>query len=187
VALAPRLSASGYSTVDLTHLAFADWDGLEDQWPVVAVISADQRHRIARLRQNFVGLPILLDMVNNRVHASPECLLSDADDFWLSGSAPSYLLMRLRLHITLSQRKPDRPSLLRLNNEDLCLDPSTREVWRGERSLSPTAREFMLLLTVLRHQGCVLSRDQLLHQVWQDERSTSGNVVEVYVRLAPKT
>ena len=40
----------------------------------------------------------------------------------------------------------------------------------------------MVLLSLLHHQGCVLSRDQLLHPVWQDERATSGNVVEVYVR-----
>ena len=53
LALAPRLSASGYSTVDLKHLAFAYWDGLEDQWPLAAVLSADQRNRIARLREKL--------------------------------------------------------------------------------------------------------------------------------------
>ena len=107
---------------------------------------------------------------------------SGADDFWLSGSAPSDLLMRLRLLNILSQRNPSRPSLLRLNNEDLCLDLSTHEVWRGERSLSRTAWVFMLLLTLLQRQGCVLSRNQFLQQVWEDERASSGNLVEVYVR-----
>ena len=106
VALAPRLLASGYSAVDLMHLAFADWDGLDDQVPVAAVLSADHGHLIAMLRQSFVGLSILLDLVDDSVHARSECLLSGADDFWLSGSSPSDLLMRLRLHSTLSQRKP---------------------------------------------------------------------------------
>ena len=182
VALAPRLSASGYSTVDLTSLAVAEWDGLEDQGPVAAILSADQRHRIAMLRQSFVGLPILLDLVDDSVVARSEFLQTGADDFWLSGSAPSDLLMRLRLHSTLSQRQPSRSSLLQLKNGDLGLDPSTREVWRGDRSLYLTTREFMLLLTLLQHQGCVLNREQLLQKVWQDERASSGNVVEVYVR-----
>ena len=44
-----------------------------------------------------------------------------------------------------------------------------------------TAREFMLLEVLLRRRGQVLSRDLLLQEVWQGERSSS-NVVEVYVR-----
>ena len=182
VALAPRLSASGYSTVDLTSLEFTDWVRLKNQGPVAAVFAADQRHRIAEFRHRFSGLPLLLDLVVDSVDARAELLHTGADDFWLSGSAPSDLLMRLRLHCTLSQRQPSRPSLLQLNNDDLCLDPSTREVWRGGRALDLTTREFMLLLTLLQHQGRVLSRDQLLMLVWQDERASSGNVVEVYVR-----
>jgi DNA-binding response OmpR family regulator len=182
VVLAPRLSASGYSAVDLTNLAVADWDGLKNQGPVAAVLAADQRHRIALLRHRFAGLPLLLDLVVDSVDDRAEFLQTGADDFWLSGSGPSDLLMRLRLHCTLSQRQPSRPSLLQLKNDDLCLDPSTREVWRGGRSLNLTAREFMLLLTLLHHKGRILSRDQLMPQVWQDERASSGNVVEVYVR-----
>ena len=182
LALAPRLSASGYSTVDLTDFEFTEWAGLKNQGPVAAVLAADQRHRIAELRHRFSRLPILLDLVDDSVDARAEFLHTGADDFWLSGSAPSDLLMRLRLHCTLSQRQPSRPSLLQLKNDDLCLDPSTREVWRGGRSLDLTTREFMLLHTLLQHQGHVLSREQLLQQVWQDERANSGNVVEVYVR-----
>ena len=182
LALAPRLSASGYSTVDLTDFEFTEWAGLKNQGPVAAVLAADQRHRIAELRHRFSRLPILLDLVDDSVDARAEYLHTGADDFWLSGSAPSDLLMRLRLHCTLSQRQPSRPSLLQLKNDDLCLDPSTREVWRGGRALDLTTREFMLLHTLLQHQGHVLSREQLLQQVWQDERANSGNVVEVYVR-----
>ena len=44
-----------------------------------------------------------------------------------------------------------------------------------------TAREFTLLQALLRRSGRVLSRDELLQEVWQGERSSS-NVVEVYVR-----
>jgi hypothetical protein len=70
VALAPRLSASGYSTVNLTNLDFTDWAGLTNQRPVAAVFAADQRHRIAEFRHRFAGLPILLDLVDDSVDAS---------------------------------------------------------------------------------------------------------------------
>ena len=160
VALAPRLLASGYSTVDLTNLELTDWAGLKNQGPVAAVLAADQRHRIALLRHRFAGLPLLLDLVVDSEDARAEFLQTCADELWLSGSGPSDLLMRL--HCTLSQRQPSRPSLLQLKNDDLCLDPSTREIWLGGRSLNLTTREFMLLLTLLQHQGRVLSRDHLL-------------------------
>ena len=44
-----------------------------------------------------------------------------------------------------------------------------------------TAREYMLLQVLMRRSGRVFSRDELMREVWQDERSGS-NVVEVYVR-----
>ena len=101
VALAPRLLASGYSTVDLTNLELTDWAGLKNQGPVAAVLAAEQRHAIPLLRHRCAGLPLLLDLVVDSVDARAEFLQTGADDFWLSGSAPSDLLMRLRLHCTL--------------------------------------------------------------------------------------
>ena len=88
VALAPRLSASGYSAVDLTNLAVADWDGLKNQGPVAAVLAADQRQRIALLRHRFAGLPLLLDLVLDSVNARAEFLQTGADDFGCPGVHP---------------------------------------------------------------------------------------------------
>ena len=87
--------------------------------------------------------------------------------------------MRLRLHRTIQQRSGQRPALLEL--DDLSVDLPNRTVRRGERVVALTAREFMLLQVLLRRRGRVLSRDFLLQEVWQGERSRS-NVVEVYVR-----
>ena len=64
---------------------------------------------------------------------------------------------------------------------DLSLDPATRQVRRAGRTVALTAREFALLLVLMRSPGQVFSREQLLQEVWQDERANS-NVVEVYVR-----
>ena len=72
-----------------------------------------------------------------------------------------------------------RPALVQL--DDLSVDPTSRTVRRGGREVALTAREFMLLQVLLQRRGQVLSRDLLLQEVWQGERSSS-NVVEVYVR-----
>jgi DNA-binding response OmpR family regulator len=45
-----------------------------------------------------------------------------------------------------------------------------------------TAREYALLLLLMEHSGQVLSRDQILREVWHDQQSAASNVIEVYVR-----
>jgi DNA-binding response OmpR family regulator len=65
---------------------------------------------------------------------------------------------------------------------DLSLDPVSRSVKRGPRLVALTAREYQLLLLLLERQGTVVSRELILRRVWNDDRRTSSNVIEVYVR-----
>ena len=179
VALAPRLAASGYVTFDWLSSGPSAHAAEPGESPVAAVLAADQAALIQDLRSRFGAMPILLDLERDSVEARAACLGSGADDFWLSEIGPSDLLLRLRLHRTIQQRSGQRPALLEL--DDLSVDPANRTVRRGDRVVALTAREFMLLQVLLRRRGQVLSRELLLQEVWQGERSSS-NVVEVYVR-----
>ena len=179
VALAPRLAASGYSTVDWLSAGVASSTVQVGEEPLAAVLAADQAAKVRDLRQRFRGMPILLDLKQDSVDARAACLCAGADDFWLSSIGPSDLLLRLRLHRTVQARLGQRPTLLELG--DLSLDPATRQVRRAGRTVALTAREFALLLVLMRSPGQVFSREQLLQEVWRDERASS-NVVEVYVR-----
>ena len=180
LALAQRLTASGYSTVDWLSAGFTACGASQGKEPSAAILDADQSALIADLRQRFGSMPILLDLVNDSVDARAGCLCLGADDFWLSTGPPSDLLLRLRLHRSLRSRHGGKASCLQF--EDLRLDPLTRSVHRAGRPIGLTAREFALLLLFLQHPGRVLSRDELLRLVWRDETATSSNVVEVYVR-----
>jgi DNA-binding response OmpR family regulator len=60
--------------------------------------------------------------------------------------------------------------------------PSRHEVRRGQRLIPLTAREYALLLLLIEHSGQVLSREQILRQVWHDQQGAASNVIEVYVR-----
>ena len=171
LALAPRLSASGYATVD--------WPNADGAEPMAAVLAADQAPLIRDLRQRFGPMPILLDLEQDSVAARAQALRSGADDFWLSGVGTSDLLLRLRLHRTIQMREGRRP--LQLQYQDISLDPAARQVRRAGRELALTAREYALLLVMIKRPGHVFSREQLLREVWNDQRSNS-NVVEVYVR-----
>ena len=179
VALAPRLSASGYTTVDWLSAGVTSSCGVAGDEPLAAVLGADQIDLIAELRQRFGAMTILLDLEQDSVEARANALRCGADDFWLSGLGPSDLLLRLRLHRTIQAREGRRPQQLQL--QDLSLDPVTRQVRRAGRELALTAREYALLVVMMKRPGHVFSREQLMREVWNDE-STNSNVVEVYVR-----
>ena len=179
LSLAPRLAASGYATLDWLSAGASAHASEPGESPVAAVLAANQAVLIQDLRNRFGAMPILLDLEQDSVEARAACLGSGADDFWLSEIGPSDLLLRLRLHRTIQQRLGQRPALLQV--DDLSLDPATRMVRRGGRVVVLTAREFTLLQVLLRRSGRVLSRNELIHEVWRGERSSS-NVVEVYVR-----
>ena len=179
VALAPRLSASGYTTVDWLSAGVTSSCGVAGDEPLAAVLGADQIDLIAELRQRFGAMTILLDLEQDSVEARAHALRCGADDFWLSGLGPSDLLLRLRLHRTIQAREGRRPQQLQL--QDLRLDPVTREVRRAGRELALTAREYALLVVMMKSPGHVFSREQLMREVWNDE-SANSNVVEGYVR-----
>ena len=181
VALAPRLSASGYTTVDWLSAGVTSSCGVAGDEPLAAVLGADQIDLIAELRQRFGAMTILLDLEQDSVQARANALRCGADDFWLSGLGPSDLLLRLRLHRTIQARAVRRPQQLQLQLQDLSLDPVTRQVRRAGRELALTAREYALLVVMMKRPGHVFSREQLMREVWNDETANS-NVVEVYVR-----
>ena len=182
IAVAPRLTASGYVTVDWLSAGVTSGCGSAESSdsPLAAILSADQADLIPDLRHRFGAMPILLDLEQDGVEARSACLRSGADDFWLSFTGPSDLLLRLRLHRSLRQRQLQRPPLMQF--DDLILDPFTHQVHRGSRAVELTVREFALLRTLLGRCGHVFSREELLQEVWSDERAASRNVVEVYVR-----
>jgi DNA-binding response OmpR family regulator len=64
---------------------------------------------------------------------------------------------------------------------DLHIDTATREVRRGTREISLTAREYELLEFMARNHRRVLSRDLLLSEVWGQEFGIETNVVDVYI------
>ena len=69
----------------------------------------------------------------------------------------------------------------RLQFADLSLDPDTREVLRAGRPISLTRTEFALLELLLANPRRVLSRAQILEQVWGYDFPTTGNALEVYI------
>jgi len=129
------------------------------------------------LRGQGRELPILilsaLDEVGDRVAG----LQAGADDYLVKPFAVDELVARLR---ALLRRRPE-PLSVPLQAGDVVVDPARHVARRGDRDLELTRREFELLETFVRHVGIVLSREQLLSQVWGYDFAVDGNVVDVFV------
>src|SRR6267142_363568 len=104
-------------------------------------------------------------------------LNAGADDYLTKPFAFAELLARL--HALLRRSELTRPVLLTV--EDLTLDPRSHQVVRGGVPLSLTPKEYAILETLMRHAGEVVSRVYLGEHVWEDERDSLMNLVDVHV------
>ncbi|TCO58343.1 response regulator transcription factor [Actinocrispum wychmicini] len=136
-----------------------------------------------QLRSTGDDLPILVltarDLVSDRVAG----LDAGADDYLPKPFALEELLARLRalLRRTAAEKAAVDKAEPMLKFADLELDPGTRDVRRGDRSISLTRTEFSLLELLLTHPKQVLTRSRILEEVWGYDFPTSGNALEVYV------
>ncbi|WP_298708114.1 response regulator transcription factor [Chitinophaga sp.] len=107
-----------------------------------------------------------------------------ADDYLVKPFKLAELSARIR---TLTRRatKPQAPqNALRL--ADLVVDLDKKSVWRASKSIVLTATEFRLLECLLRSRGNVLSRVQILEEVWGIDFNMGTNVVDVYINYLRK-
>jgi len=136
-----------------------------------------------RLRAGEPNLPILLLTAKDRVPDRVAGLDAGADDYLIKPFAFDELLARIRA--LLRRARPLEGDTFSF--ADLTLDPRTREVTRGARSIELTTKEFDLLEYLLRHPRQVLTRDQIFSAVWGSDYLGGSNVIDVRVmRLREK-
>jgi two-component system, OmpR family, response regulator MprA len=129
-----------------------------------------------RLREDG-DVPILILTARDALDSRVEGLDSGADDYLVKPFDRDELLARMR---ALLRRRPPRGSAFVVVG-DLRLNPDTREVFRGERRLDLTAREFELLEYLMRNARIVVSRQALLDEVWGYHPFAETNTVDVFI------
>ena len=144
----------------------------------VVLPDLDGREVAARLRGGGLDTPICILSARDQVADRVAGLQAGADDYLVKPFAMEELVARL--HALLRRGAPAAVGEL-LVAGDLRLDPARRLASRGGAELDLTRREFDLLEAFLRHPGLVLSRTQLLEQVWGYDWEADGNVVDVFV------
>ena len=129
------------------------------------------------LREHRMVAPVLLLTARDSVPDRVTGLDLGADDYLTKPFAFNEFLARVRA--LLRRRAGQRNPVLQLS--DLRLDPATRLVTRGGRTISLTAREYALLEYLLRNAGRVLTRPMLAEHVWGIDFDAESNVIDVYV------
>ncbi len=178
------LAFNGY-TVDLAEDGVEALEAIASERPDAVVLDVmmprlDGLEVCRQLRSTGDDLPILVLTARDSVSERVSGLDAGADDYLPKPFALEELLARLRALLRRTGPEDAGDGAV-LTFADLTLDPSTREVHRGNRPISLTRTEFSLLEMLIANPRRVLTRSRILEEVWGFDFPTSGNALEVYV------
>ncbi|MFI1621251.1 response regulator transcription factor [Streptomyces lydicus] len=129
------------------------------------------------LRAEDMSTPVLILTAKDGEYDEADALDLGADDYLTKPF--SFVVLLARIRALLRRSSPQRSPVL--NAGDLWLDPGAHRCGRGERTVELTPREFGLLEFLLRHPDTVVSKSELLSEVWDAWFDGDPNIVEVYI------
>lgn len=130
-----------------------------------------------QIRKKNIQTPVMMltakDAVNDKV-AGLDC---GADDYMTKPFSFEEFLARIR---ALLRRKQD--SLVELRYGVLRIDTLSHKVYAGEKEMNLRPKEYAILLYLLRNKGRVLSRTQIIENVWGYDFNPNTNIVDVHIK-----
>ncbi len=130
------------------------------------------------LRSEGDWTPILMLTAKDGELDEAEALDGGADDYLTKPF--SHVVLVARLRALLRRRTGERPGSL--HAAGLTLDLAAKRCWCGEAEVKLTAREMEMLEFLIRHEGTVVSKREILDSVWDFDFEGDPNIVEVYVK-----
>ena len=176
------LRANGFTTTviedgrDALHLA--ESGGFDLLVLDMGLSGLDGLDVLRDLRAGGSRLPVIILSARDNIEDKVAGLDGGADDYVSKPFSFEELLARVRVRL----RQDPAPETTVIRVGAAALDLRTRLLLVGDRTVELTAREFAMAEVFFRHPGQVLSRRQLLSNVWGYDASAGSNVVEVYVR-----
>ena len=134
---------------------------------------------LARMRERGSSLPVVVLTARDSVETTMGALEGGADDYMPKPFRFDELAARIRLRLRARASDPADSNVLELG--PLRLDLRMRQLHVDGTPVELSAREFTLCETFLRNSGQVLTREQLLSNVWGYDFDPGSNVVDVYV------
>ncbi|MEU4242876.1 response regulator transcription factor [Actinoplanes sp. NPDC026619] len=176
------LTAEGY-TVDVTHdghtgLEHALSEGYQAVILDLMLPRMNGYQVCARLRELGVGTPVLMLTAKDGEYDEAEALDTGADDYLTKPFSYVVLLARVRALL----RRGGEPRPVRLTVGDLVVDQARRACSRGPTPITLTAKQFSVLACLARRANAVVSKAEILDEVWDAAYEGDLNIVEVYIR-----
>lgn len=137
---------------------------------------------LKEIRERKLTLPVLFLTARDAVEDRVKGLDSGADDYLTKPFSFEELMARIRM--LLRRNSEDKSDILITG--DLKLELSAHRVFRGDREIFLSAREFAVLECLMRNKGMVLSRNQLESHVWDYNFEGGSNIIDVYIRYLRK-
>ncbi|GFH40682.1 response regulator transcription factor [Lactococcus insecticola] len=181
-----ELEHEGYS-VEVRHDGRSGLDAaISQEWDMVLLdlmLPELDGFEVARRLRNEKQTPITIMTARDSTMDKVAGLDIGADDYITKPFAIEELLARLRANF----RRQDRELQRRKKNDgstfrDLIINKKNRQVQRGEEVIDLTKREYDLLTMLMKNVNDVVTREQLVQNVWGYEEGTETNVVDVYIR-----
>ncbi len=175
------LSDEGFVVDWVTDGMSGLWAATENSYDVIVLDIMVPRLNgyklLETLRAREIWTPVLMLTAKSGEYDQTDAFELGADDYLIK---PFHLIvLAAHLRALIRRGAPARPTTLKVGT--LTLDPAKRKVARGETPIRLTAREFGLLLYLMRNTGDVLSKPDILDNVWDPAYEGGDNVVEVYI------
>ncbi|MEL6246486.1 MAG: response regulator transcription factor [Cyanobacteria bacterium J06648_16] len=175
------LEESGYTSV-VAHSAAAGIEQADAVNPSLIVVdrmlgSDSGLDLCSKLRARGDRTPMLLLMAKDSLDDRIACLESGADDYFLKPYRSEEFLALINTYL-----QPQEGSFEQLRFGELTLDVTNRTASRNGRLIELTMKEFELLKYLMEHSRDVLTREQILENVWGYDFMGESNVIEVYIR-----
>ncbi len=165
----------------LDYLAAADYDA------VILDIMMPKKNGLQvlqHIRNRKKNTPVLLLTARDSVEDRVAGLDAGADDYLIKPFAFEELLARIRVMLRKNSSAETKTNVVKI--ADLTVDLNTQKVYRGDKEISLSSREFSILRYLCMNKGIVLSRDKIEEHIWNYDYAGGSNVVDVYIRYLRK-
>jgi two-component system OmpR family response regulator len=140
----------------------------------------------SRLRDGGIDTPVLFLTARDSLEDKAAGFAAGADDYLTKPFSLAEMVMRVHAILRRSGRIAEAPDSSTLRFADVELDVDGHQVRRGGEPIELTATEFSLLRYFMSNPGIVLSKGQILDQVWHYDFDGDSNICETYVSYLRK-
>ncbi|MGB5632701.1 MAG: response regulator transcription factor [Waterburya sp.] len=174
------LQTLGYLTV--VEKAQKGWRKLSSHQPVMVIVDRSFTGQFGfdlcrQLRSSGDRIPVLMLVEQETIADRIACLEAGADDYLLKPYQKEKLLEQIGLYL-----QPEINITEQLRFGELILDLNTRQVIREDQVIDLTMKEFELLKYLMSNPQQVMTREEIIENVWGYDYRGESNVIEVYIR-----